>query len=300
MPGAASPGAPVSSTASTGPPPDVDVDRFVDAVAAVAATTRAEVAIGCGDPEVLALSHYRGRLPARVPLASDERVVRAIDKLSLVSEAAAAGIAVPETVIADDRAIAAWRGPAVVKARLHWEPGLQASGGWASARFVPEGVSPAAAVQEVVDAGRSPVLQRPIDGISSLWRPCVTRRATSWLSSSNARRTPGHRGRGSAPEHTRCGPIPSWSTRSGDCSSGSGGSGWCSFSSCARPGPAHLIDLNGRPYGSLALALAAGLPATRPVGGRPRRDQAPGARSPEVCFGAPGRLHWLGGDLVVL
>ncbi len=306
------------------PAPDGDVDRFVDAVAAAATTTRAEVAIGCGDPELLALSHYREQISAKVPLASHERVVHAIDKLSLVSEAAAAGIAVPETVVADDRAIAAWRGPAVVKARLHWEPGLQsASGGWASARYVPAGVSPAAAVQAVVDAGRSPVLQRPVDG--DLIAVAAVRDASGHLVGLQEQHAT-HTWPPGAGISTRALTVRPDPGLVDDVRRLLDRLGWIGMVQLQflRPanGPARLIDLNGRPYGSLALALAAGLPLpalwldersdakadpgadiSADTSADTRADisadiRASGARPPELRFGAPGvRYSWLGGDL---
>ncbi len=244
------------------PPPDGNVHEFVDAVAAAAATTRAEVAIGCGDPELLALSRYRERIHAGVPLASHERVVRAVDKLSLLAEAAAVGIAVPETVIADDRAIDAWRGSAMVKARLHWEPGLQsASGGWASARYVPAGVSPAAAARAVVDAGRSPVLQRPVDG--DLIAVAAVRDASGELVALQEQHAT-HTWPPGAGISTRAHTVQPEPELVDQVRRLLGRLGWIGMVQLqflrAAQGPAHLIDLNGRPYGSLALALAAGLP----------------------------------------
>ena len=282
------------------PPPDVDVDRFVDAVAAAAAITRAEVAIGCGDPELLALSRYRERIHARVPLAPHERVIHAIDKLSLVDEAAAVGIAVPATVIADDRAIAAWRGPAVVKARLHWEPGLQsASGGWASARYVPAGVSPEAAVHAVVDAGRSPVLQRPVDG--DLIAVAAVRDSSGDLIALQQQRAT-HTwppGAGISTRAHTVRPDPELVDQVRRLLERLGWIGMVQLQFLRPPqGPAHLIDLNGRPYGSLALALAAELPLPALWLDDRAGTEAPAARSPEVRFGATGvGYSWLGGDL---
>ncbi len=291
------------------PAPDVDVDRFVDAVAAAVAATRADVAIGCGDPELLALSRHRDRIPARVPLASHERVVRAVDKLSLVTEAAAVGIAVPHTVVADDRAVAEWRGPAVVKARLHWEPGLQgASGGWASAQKVPEGASLAAAVQVVVDAGRSPVLQRPVAGdLIAVAAVCDPSSSLVALQQQRATHTwPPGAGISTRAHTVRPDPDLVDGVRRLVRRLGWVGMVQLQFLAPA-DGPPRLIDLNGRPYGSLSLAIAAGLPLPAlwldayVVGGSP-------AASPSVAQGEPGpeqirlggtgvRYSWLGGDL---
>ncbi|MBD8869504.1 hypothetical protein [Nocardioides donggukensis] len=280
------------------PPPDVDVGGFVDAVAAAAAATRAEVAIGCGDPELLALSHHREQIPARVPLAAHDRVVHAVDKLGLVREAAAVGIAVPETVIADDRAVAAWRGPAVVKARLHWEPGLQsASGGWASARHVPADVSPAAAVRAVVDAGRSPVLQRPVDG--DLIAVSAVRDSSGDLVALHQQHAT-HTwppGAGISTRAFTVRPDPELAEQVRRLLARLGWIGMVQLQ-FLRPtrGPARLIDLNGRPYGSLALALAAGLPL--PALWLDDHADVPGARPSGVRLGAAGvGYSWLGGDL---
>lgn len=277
------------------PPPDVDVENFIDAVADVAASTRAEVTVGCGDPELLALSRHRDLIPGRVPLASHERVVRAVDKLSLVTEAAAVGIAVPETVVADDQAIAAWQGPAVVKARLHWEPGLQpAKGGWASVQKVPEGASLADAVRVVVDAGRSPVLQRPVDGdLIAVAAVCDASGNLVALQQQRATHTwpPG------AGISTRAHTAPPDAELVDAVGRLLRRLGWVGMVQLQFLAPAdgspHLIDLNGRPYGSLSLALAAGLalPALW-------LDESASGSSPDIRFGAPGvRYSWLGGDL---
>ncbi len=281
------------------PPPDANVHEFVDAVAAAAATTRAEVAIGCGDPELLALSRYRDRIHASVPLASHERVVRAVDKLSLLTEAAAVGIAVPETVIADDRAIDAWRGPAMVKARLHWEPGLQsASGGWASARYVPAGVSPAAAARAVVDAGRSPVLQRPVDG--DLIAVAAVRDATGELVAVQEQHAT-HTWPPGAGISTRAHTVQPEPELVDQVRRLLGRLGWIGMVQLqflrVAQGPAHLIDLNGRPYGSLALALAAGLPLPA-LWLDDRAARPPGTGPAAVRLGVPGvGYSWLGGDV---
>ena len=291
------------------PAPDVDVDRFIDAVADTAAATRAEVAIGCGDPELLALSRHRDRIEALVPLAAHDRVVRAVDKLSLVTEAAAVGIAVPETIVADDRAIAAWRGPAVVKARLHWEPGLQgASGGWASAQKVPEGASLTAAVQVVVDAGRSPVLQRPVDGdLIAVAAVCDASGGLIALQQQRATHTwPPGAGISTRAHTVRPDPELVDGVRRLMRRLGWVGMVQLQFLAPA-DGPPRLIDLNGRPYGSLSLAIAAGLPLPAlwldafVVGGSPAASPSAsqGEGSPdEIRVGGTGvRYSWLGGDL---
>ena len=292
-------GASVSSAATTRSPPPTPTSTGSSRPSPTwRPTTRAEVAIGCGDPELLALSRYRGRLPARVPLAPHERVVRAVDKLSLVTEAEAAGIAVPHTVVADDREIAAWRGPAVVKARLHWEPGLQAGGGgWASAQQVPDGGPLAAAVQVVLDAGRSPVLQRPVDGdLIAIAAVCDASSSLVALQQQRAARTwpPGAgistRAHTVRPDLELVEAVQRLLRRLG----------WVGMVQlqllAPADGPPHLIDLNGRPYGSLSLALAAGLPL--PALWLDAYDGDQPGPSADVRLGPSGvRYSWGGGDL---
>ena len=100
-----------------------DLDAFLEATNAAVAKRGYEVVFAGGDAEILGLSLGRDRIEARVPYASHESVVRALDKLELAKAARRAGFATPETVLATEDALATTRVPIIVKPRLHWTPG---------------------------------------------------------------------------------------------------------------------------------------------------------------------------------
>lgn len=87
---------------------------FVDEVCAVCRAHGVSVILPCGDPELLALSADRDRLPATLALPEHRVVLAALDKRALSTAAVAAGLAVPATEQADGPP--ALEPPLVVKA----------------------------------------------------------------------------------------------------------------------------------------------------------------------------------------
>ena len=144
--------------------PDVDLTAFTQDVRTTILRCGAEVVIGCGDPELVSLSAVRDALPAAVPLAPHPTVLGAVDKLTLVEAAVHVGLAVPHTETADEHTVAAWRGPAVVKPRLHLDPARPGTQRWTPTTITQSPDELARAVRSMSSAGRVPVLQEPIDG----------------------------------------------------------------------------------------------------------------------------------------
>jgi predicted ATP-grasp superfamily ATP-dependent carboligase len=99
---------------------ETDEDRFISDIAAAVRARAYQVVFCSYDVGLLVLSRRRREIaPAVVPYAAHEIVLRSFDKLAFTRAAEAAGLAVPRTEEASEAALAAWRGPVVVKARIH-------------------------------------------------------------------------------------------------------------------------------------------------------------------------------------
>ena len=237
------------------PAPEADPDAFLAAVAELAQGY--DVVFGADDIEVLLLSAGRETIPAVVPYPSHDAVVRAIDKLDLVEAARHAGLVVPATRRATASALASLPRPVVVKARLHWR-----AGGAARRHQLAELCCTPAATRRhaaaMTAAGAEPLLQERVDGelmalttvIDRLGRPlAMVQRRRPRLS---ARRT-------------SCRAVtvpvdPDLAERALALLRDLGWTGLANLQFLRPPlGEPHLIDFNGRFYGSLALAVAAGV-----------------------------------------
>jgi predicted ATP-grasp superfamily ATP-dependent carboligase len=135
-----------------------DEDRFVADVARAVADGAYDVVFCSYDVGLLTLSRRRSEIaPAAWPYAPYPVVQRAFDKLELGRAAQAAGLAIPRTEPAGDAAVDAWRGPVVVKARIH-APKRFDTGLFESAA---QGVE---LVQRIRAEGGEPLLQEPLAG----------------------------------------------------------------------------------------------------------------------------------------
>ena len=241
------------------PPPELDPDAYADAIAACARSAGYEVVLAAEDIDMVALSAGRDRLPCVVPHAPHPVLLRAIDKLLLTEAAARAGLAVPATRPATAEHLEELEGPAYVKARLHWRPGLDSGHRHVLARLCANRWEAAAYAQSMAAAGREPLLQEPIEGevmaITGVYdrdaRPvglCQTRTLRLALrrkSSCRAETVP-------LDDELAEGVVRLLADL--------GWSGVANVQFVLPPGGRpHLIDLNGRLYGSLALAWSAGV-----------------------------------------
>ena len=137
---------------------EVDEDRFVADIAAAVREGGYEVVFCSYDVGLLVVSRRRDEIaPAVVPYGPHEVVERSFDKLAFTDAARAAGLGVPRTEEASDAALAEWRGPVVVKARIH------APTRYETRRFA--GATEAAPfVAELREQGAQPLLQECISG----------------------------------------------------------------------------------------------------------------------------------------
>jgi predicted ATP-grasp superfamily ATP-dependent carboligase len=243
--------------------PEQDVEAFLSDVAAACRTGGYGVVFAADDIETLALSAGRERLPSTLPLAPHEQVLRSIDKLSLTRAAAHVGLAVPETTEVGEKPWEALEYPLVVKSRLHWTPGAEDAPRHLLRRFAADAAAARHDVAEIEACGGAAVLQQVITGPqiamslvmdeSGETRAVVQQRSelqTSDGPSIRASTTPIDGGLLAGVQRLLRELL--WT-------------GLANVQFLVGPdGVPRLIDLNGRFYGSLALAIAAGadLPAT--------------------------------------
>jgi predicted ATP-grasp superfamily ATP-dependent carboligase len=263
------------------PGPAMDPDGFVAGVAAAVTACGYDVVFPAGDGQLLALSRQRTRIEAVFPYADHATVVRAHDKLELAAAATRAGLNVP-----DDSGT----GPFIVKPRLTVAPGVERL----RAVAAPDRAAAERAAEELRAAGGEPAIQRAVPGrlvalvvvvdregrlvarvqqvASAVWPPLTggsVRAETTVVDEELA-----------AGVHRLLRDL-----------------GWFGLGQVqfvrADDGAAFLIDFNGRFYGSMALALAAGpnLPAIWAALATGRDAPAGGDSRPGV------RYQWLEADL---
>ncbi|HSZ14920.1 MAG TPA: ATP-grasp domain-containing protein [Solirubrobacteraceae bacterium] len=137
---------------------ETDEDRFIADIAAAVRAGGYEVVFCAYDVGLLVLSRRREEIaPAIVPYAPHEVVERSFDKLAFTRAAESVGLAVPRTEEASEDALAAWRGPVVVKARIHVPTRYETKRFASAAEAAPF-------VAELRREGAQPLLQECITG----------------------------------------------------------------------------------------------------------------------------------------
>jgi len=274
------------------PAPERGLEAFAEAALRAAREGGYAVAFGADDVELLALSSLRETLPCAVPYAPHESVLRSVDKLALAHAAARVGLAGPATVAATAATVAATNLPVIVKSRLHWTPGSTADVRHLLVRVCRDRAEVAGRVAEIAACGGEAILQQHIDGQLIAVSAVVDAegRVVAWSQQqtlrSSLRRT-------SARAETV--PLdPVLTGRVADLLTDLGWFGLANLQFLRPPGgQPHLIDFNGRIYGSIALAIAAG--ANLPV---LWAQLALGQRPTEPIVARPGvRFQELESDL---
>jgi predicted ATP-grasp superfamily ATP-dependent carboligase len=276
------------------PSPEADLDAFVETTDAVIARSGYQLVFGADDASVLALSYAREAISARVPYAPHDVILRSLDKVELCRMAEQSGFRVPSTVVATDDAIKRWDGPAVVKPRLHWRSDRRDSGPRLEAVIVSSRGQAARRAAEIRAAGGEPLLQRVVRGRLSAFAAVVDHDGllVAGVGQETERMWPLPTG-----ISVRARTIPLDPELAKRVTALLQDLGWFGLAQVqfliGDGGEPWLIDFNGRPYGSLALATAAGpnlmaiwasLTVERPVG-----------NLPEATEGV--RYQWLEGDL---
>ena len=276
------------------PPPELSLEAFVRAVGRAVRSGAYEVVFGAGDAETLALSAERDDISAVVPSPPYEVVLRAVDKLTLARAAAAAGLLSPRTEEATDEALSGVDGPVLVKARLHWTPGVRDAPPRWPVTLAADAATARTRSEEIRAGGGKPLLQEAVSG-RLLSHALVADRDGSIVAAVQqvADRTwppnagPGIRYRTVEPDEDIAKKLAA-------LVADLGWFGLAQFQFVAPlGGDPLLIDMNGRFYGSMALATAAGSNLAD-AWARLATDRPP-RRTPRARVGV--RYQWLEADL---
>jgi predicted ATP-grasp superfamily ATP-dependent carboligase len=264
-------------------------------LAAVAEAVRGggyEVVFGAGEAEVLTLSEHRDAVPAVVPHASHDIVLTALDKARLGEAAVAVGIHIPASLEPDS--LQDESQPVVVKARLHAQPGQAGAPPRIDTNVVIGASAARRRVAQIAAVGGQAEVQEFLAGDLMAYAAVTTasgRKVVAQSMQVASRVWPP--GAGASCRAVSVPVDPELSARAGALFAALGWFGLAELQFIvAADGQARLIDLNGRFYGSLALAVRAGanLPATWAA-------LATGRAVEPVTAGSGVRYSWWEGDL---
>lgn len=268
-----------------------DLNGFVVGVGRAIAAGGYEVVFGAGEAEVLALSARRDEIAATVPYAEDDVVLRALDKSELETAAAAAGFAIPAPVALSD--VRGPDAPFVVKARRHADPSRPGAPPRVDTNVVFGTSAVRRRVAEIQADGAQPIVQQFVAGDLVAYA-AVTNRDCRVVADSMqvaSRIWPPFAG-----ASCRARTVPVDEDVAAATQRLFTSLGWFGLAELQfvvpDGGEPHLIDFNGRFYGSLSLAVAAGanLPHTWAALAT-NRPVAPTRGRPGVTY------QWLEGDL---
>ena len=255
------------------PAAECGVDDYIDTICSVVAAGRYDIVFSSDDIGVLALSRHREEIGAVVPYADHGAVVRSLDKLELTRAADAVGLSVPNTIAPREAVVAHLDAPTIVKPRLHsvLRPGAPGRLETTVARSPEEAGD---AIAEIREAGVEPILQEVVEGELMSFQAVVDHdgRMLAPVQQESPRTWPPDSGSAARGHVVRM--DPSLAVRVAALFRRLGWFGLAQLQFIApRVGEPRLIDLNGRFYSSLALAVASGpnLPAiwARVATGRP-------------------------------
>lgn len=238
------------------PRPRHDGTLFIEGVSRAASAGRFDIVFGGGDDWMAALAAYRSQIPIPVAHPQYDVVETVLDKIRLSHHAEKAGLASPRTEVASDDAVAAWSGPVVVKCKEHWAPD-QTRSLRIEAKLFADAASAATQVARIRAAGAEPILQAPVHGrLEALIGVFHDGRLQGRTQQAADRLWPTPSG---ASARARTVPVNEHLVRKVESMLGE--LGWYGLVELqfltGDDGVFHLIDFNGRFYGSLALAESA-------------------------------------------
>ncbi len=274
------------------PRPRHDGLAFVEGIRRATRTGRFDIVFGGGDDWMAALSAYRAQLPLPVAHPSFDIVQTVLDKMRLTEFAHKVGLASPHTELATDQALAMWQGPLVIKCKEHWAPN-QTHPLRIEAKLFPNAEAARPQVGRIRAAGAQPILQAPVTGslgaLIGVFHDGMLIGRTQQVST---RLWPTPNG-ASARAYT----VPVDDELVGKVEKMLLELGWHGLVELqfltGDDGVPYLIDFNGRFFGSLALAEAAGHGLVRTWG-----EIAVGEKHPALPDARAGqRYAWFAGDL---
>jgi predicted ATP-grasp superfamily ATP-dependent carboligase len=251
-----------------------------------------EVVFGAGDAEVLALSAARKDIRSRVPYPAHSSLLRCFDKKELAAAAQEVGLSTPGAVEAGE--LDAAQSPVVVKSRLHWLPNMGGPVTRLEAMVAATGRDAMRRADEIESVGGQPFFQEFVSGGLLAYSLVVGEDAQVLA---EVQQKADYIWPPDSGVSVRAVTVPV-DRRIADriiaLLSELGWHGLAQLQFVSPPvGEPKLIDLNGRFYGSLALAVEAGvnLPAVwaAVATGRPAARAGPAKLG--VCY------QWLEGDL---
>jgi predicted ATP-grasp superfamily ATP-dependent carboligase len=267
-------------------------EALVEAVNRAVAQEGYEIVFSCDDVGVLGLSRHRKRLAAIFPHGAHEGLMQGFDKLALMREAQRVGMAVPRT---EQSAQAAFERPCprgvVVKPRFTFLDGME---GHVRASIASTRQQACEQASQMRARGADPIVQERIVGPLMAFTAVADRQSRVVARLQQIADLTWPVGVGvSARAHTV--PVDeSLATLAARLLEGLGWFGIAQLQFILRDdGVPHLVDLNGRFYGSLALAVGAGanLPAIWAGLATDRPSRCGSQARPHV------RYQWLAGDL---
>jgi predicted ATP-grasp superfamily ATP-dependent carboligase len=213
-----------------------------------------------------------------------------LDKVLLAEEARSAGLPVPRTAAATEEELIRTQYPVIVKARLHAVPGRARL----EAALCRDAAAARAAGATMREAGGEPILQERVEGPLVAYTALADRdgNVVAALQQEAEATWPPEAG---VSVRARTVPIdPELAAGAARLLTGLRWFGIAELQFVAPHGQRPvLIDLNGRFYGSLALALAAGLNLPAGWAALATGRQPPPARTARVGV----RYQWIEGDL---
>lgn len=240
------------------PPAEGDPAQFVTALNRAIEADGYELIFPAGDAEILVLNAHRDHLGASFPYTSPEVLMTCLDKLELFKHAQAAGLSVPQTFPLGEAEERAQGRPIVVKASLHSPSGSGTRR--LETAIVSEGKAISNAVRLIESKGARPILQEFVPGNLMAYVAVTDRRGhvLAHLQQISEATWPARAG---ISARARTVPVDSYIADGvGRLLAKLGWFGLAEVQFVAPPeGTPKLIDFNGRFYGSMALALAAGM-----------------------------------------
>jgi predicted ATP-grasp superfamily ATP-dependent carboligase len=278
------------------PHPESGLEAFLRAIEDAVSARGYEIVFASSDAEILILARERERISARVPYPSYDVMVRAMDKAQLAGIAERVGLRSPETAATGKEARERWgTRPVIIKERLHGAVGAGGLPTDVETLIMADPDEIDRRVEEIAAEGGTPLVQEVVTGRLMAFTSVVDEqgRMVARVQQEAERTYP--QGLGcSVRGHT----VPVDEDLAARVARLLEELGWWGLSELQfmvpEQGEPRLIDFNGRFYGSMSLALAAGpnLPALwagiatgRSVDGL-AGDAAPGVR-----------YQWFEGDL---